>query len=600
MIKNCNDDVLLSKRIEPKNILLYQVWKELTEPRTLDTYQYRVINTLSGILELSLVLNQRLNEFTSSNHNIESSKFELRKIISQDTTLQKHYRVVWQRLLSHLGEKTDNPSQQRALRYQLDYCYNDIQESYFLNLVSDLEEAINNKENEIILIKAGQLVSCCITLGWSPRALNEMADKLCDSRDNTTGWEIFKDSLISRRSNSYSVYVPIKVKAKPTSNLDKNTLRQKFHDHIDGMGVSVKNVEEMKSITADIPNKYIRLETRYYLALEVNALDIYSASQLAIAKCSDVMSLLSFFNVIEAWDASELTWLVKSDVSSYFRWIKYQDLYESYSYLEGAHQLVEATKGIVAKSSSVQRKLRAAFSYANMGKTSSAQEEKFINTWVALESLCRGNVYDNIISSVLETVPPALCSRYIYQLYRNFIEDCIRCDVDFTFSSGALWQARVPNEERVKKIIAAFNDDNIYSELLRKCGVNTLLKCRCEQLYELATNNNKMIERIEQHYQNVRLQLSRLYRKRNEIAHNAIGADGSLLLYIEHLNDYLAGVVSEIIMWSERKNVDDIDLIFEIIKDNYMEFTDIGKSKKGANPQSLLRPLFETGIISLL
>ena len=63
------------------------------------------------------------------------------------------------------------------------------------------------------------------------------------------------------------------------------------------------------------------------------------------------------------------------------------------------------------------------------------QEDKFINLWVALESLCRTDMYENIISNVLETVPPALCLKYIYRCYRNFAEDCLRCNVNFDLST---------------------------------------------------------------------------------------------------------------------------------------------------------------------
>lgn len=336
------------------------------------------------------------------------------------------------------------------------------------------------------------------------------------------------------------------------------------------------------------------------MLFDITALDFYAASHIAIGKCSDTMSLLSFFNTVEAWDASDLTWLVINNDKGVYKWIKYADLYGTYDYLEGAYKLVTAAKSIVARDSSIQRKLRAAFSYSNMGKASSAQEEKFINTWVALESLCRGDVYGNIISNVLETVPPALCSRYIYQLYRNFIEDCNRCNVDFTFSFGPLWDAKATKEDCVKAVIEAFNDPVKCAELKTKCGVNSLLLCRCESLYDIATDHSKLIGKIEQHYMNVRLQLNRLYRIRNEIAHDALGAENSLLLYIEHLDDYLAGVVAEVIMCSEKKGIDDIEMVFEIIKDNYLEFQDIKNSKKGANPMSLLKPLFETGIINLV
>lgn len=188
MIKNCNDLRLIEKGIDDKYILLYQVWKELTEPKTLDSYQYHIINTLSGMIELTSVINQRISSFTNSNHNIDDCKLELKRIISCDSTLKKHYPVIWQRLLTHLSEKTETPSQQRALRYQLDYCYSEISGQYFKNLVKDLQEDIDNGNNEQVIVKAGQLISCCVTLGWSTKALNILIDSLIESKNDSTKW----------------------------------------------------------------------------------------------------------------------------------------------------------------------------------------------------------------------------------------------------------------------------------------------------------------------------------------------------------------------------------------------------------------------------
>lgn len=600
MLKYCNNDILNSKNIDRKYMLLYQVWKELTEQKTLDTYQYRIMNTLSGMRELNLVIEQRLNNLSTSNHNINDCKQELSQIIRTDDTLEKHYPTIRQRLLAHLGEKTDTPSQQRALHHQLMYCYNEIHEHYFEKLFEDLENDILEDNSEKIIIKAGRLISNCVTIGWSTQTLHRIINDLNESATDTNRWDIFKNHLLKRKNYSYTIYIPIKSKPKPIGPFSKNQLRDRFHQELKDMGLQIKNPEQMKELVVGIAGTSANLESCYFMVINVEAVDQYAASQMAINKCSDIMSLLSFFNSIEAWDIRELKWLVINNDTSSYKWVKYGDLYGTYDYLEGAKKLIAASKSIISRETSVQRKLRTTFSYANMGKASSAQEEKFINTWVALESLCRGDVYENIINNVLETVPPALCSRYIYKLFRNFIEDCLRCNVSFTFSTGEIWNTSDSNEEKVKKVIALFNNSNLYSELQSKCQVNDLLICRCNQLYELATDHKTMISKIDRHYNNVRLQLSRLYRIRNEIAHDALDARGTLLLYIEHLDDYLSATVAEIVMCSKKKQIDDIELIFEVIKDNYQAYCDIKTAKKGANPMAMLSPLFETGIIDLI
>ena len=130
--------------------------------------------------------------------------------------------------------------------------------------------------------------------------------------------------------------------------------------------------------------------------------------------------------------------------------------------------------------------------------------------------------------------------------------------------------------------------------------MNDLLEQRCKELHVLATDSEKMFDKIEHHYSMVRKQLSRLYRIRNDIAHNAITSTGTLMLYIEHLDNYLTSFVAEVVMCADKKKEENIELIFEMIKDNYQAFLDIIKNKKNANSQVLLSGLLEKGIIELI
>lgn len=52
MIKYCNNLDLEKKNIDSRYYLFYQVWKEFTEVKTLDSYQYRLMNVISAINEL--------------------------------------------------------------------------------------------------------------------------------------------------------------------------------------------------------------------------------------------------------------------------------------------------------------------------------------------------------------------------------------------------------------------------------------------------------------------------------------------------------------------------------------------------------------------
>lgn len=57
--------------------------------------------------------------------------------------------------------------------------------------------------------------------------------------------------------------------------------------------------------------------------------------------------------------------------------------------------------------------MTGAFGYANISRASLFQEEKYMNLWVALESLARTRMYPDIISNVKQTVPAAMSLIYI-------------------------------------------------------------------------------------------------------------------------------------------------------------------------------------------
>ena len=72
MLKECNNQDLDRNEISGKYYLFFQVWKELTERKTLDSYQYRIMNSLEALSELSVVIGYKLNRFYNTNHMISA------------------------------------------------------------------------------------------------------------------------------------------------------------------------------------------------------------------------------------------------------------------------------------------------------------------------------------------------------------------------------------------------------------------------------------------------------------------------------------------------------------------------------------------------
>lgn len=592
-----NDQDLKKRGLAEKYCLFYQVWRELTNDKTMKSYQCRVMNTLSSMSELIDVIQLRLDNKVKNNVSIDECKKETCSIVKKDRVLALYYPDVKNRLIYHLNEKTETSAAQKHLIYCLNLYYDQISKDYFKNLFKCLKDDIDNDDQEHIITDTDSLLSNCMTDGWSSKALYKIVGSLIG--DEGDGWKRFTtefSELDDNNISSFTVFIPLKVKLISKKTDENKKPIQKILKTLSELSFEIKDMTEVNKDYPNIKN----LNSDYYLLIPIPARDLYSAAHEAINRYSDVLNLLSFFNIIEPWSVEQIQVISWNDITQENTLIKPKDLYTTYDYIESASEHFRDAVAIQNMyDSPIANRLSATYSYGNMGKASYTQEEKFITTWVALESLCRTDTYENIISNVLETVPPALSRRYIFKLVRNFYEDCKRCKVIFDGDLSSVF-VKESRKQTTYNLIAVLRDDRMYQILHDKCTVNSLLAYRCEEMHTMLQSTYSMYERVEKHYKNVQLQLSRLYRKRNEIAHSA-SKSIYMMRYIEHLDDYLASFVSEIVMCANDRNLDSIEQIFELMKDNYQEFVDVVKvsSKKG-NESPELDQFRKTGIITLI
>ena len=104
------------------------------------------MNTLSILKELRKVIDQRLKRYHCTNDNINECKSEAVSIIKGDHILSEFYPIVKARLLSHVADKAETDTQQKALAYQIEYSLNIIESTYLNNLL------IKIKCNKVIAI----------------------------------------------------------------------------------------------------------------------------------------------------------------------------------------------------------------------------------------------------------------------------------------------------------------------------------------------------------------------------------------------------------------------------------------------------------------
>ena len=173
MLKNSNNQELRNQNIDEKLIPFVQVWQEMLYTSTLDVYQYRILNSLTALIELDVVIKKTIDGLYITNHNIDCCKQETLQIINKDPVLKKYEREVLNRLRTHLGKKTDKIHEQKALSYQVKYAIHKLKSNYLKNLFEELYQSISAQNYELIIEYSNSVISQCINNGWSARALFE-------------------------------------------------------------------------------------------------------------------------------------------------------------------------------------------------------------------------------------------------------------------------------------------------------------------------------------------------------------------------------------------------------------------------------------------
>jgi len=590
MLKYSNNEHLRSRGIGDKYYLFYQSWQELVHRYTLSVYQYRIFNSLNALIELDSVLIKTIEGLFNTNHNVEACKEELLYTLKNDNVLEKYNKPLLNRLQAHLGKKSDKIHEFKALYFQIKYAIAELTPMYLNNLFIELKNEIENRNPLLIEKYSNTIVSQCVSLGWSTNALLHTLRHFSTERDEATKWNDFKNEL-TRHAEQHTVLLSVFFKSRNGIDVIISALAD--------MGILIKSYSELVTIYPFVANSSFLNANKKYIEIDVDAMDVYSAANTAIRIISDKINMASFYNLITAWDLNSLVIVSISRSNNYTQQFTAKELYATNDYVDISGNIFENTRRIFSDDSKVNiiNKLNGAFGYVNSSRASLFQEEKYMNMWIALESLARTDMYGDIISNVKEVLPAALCIRYIYRIIRNFAEDCIRCNVNFDLSSTSINLQQDTKRQLVREIISILQDDTLSDELKSKLSVSSLLLYRYDSIRPLVTDVSYATKKIENHHKRVKWQLQRLYRIRNEIVHSSLQDETPLTIYVEHLYDYLSAFITEIVICLEDKGLSTLEESFCVIKDSYDVFIEF--SKKGEH-NVLKSNVLKSGMIDLL
>lgn len=157
-----------------------QRWTELFDYKTIDSYQFHVLNS-HWLIKETLDVIGLVRSGTINFANLPSLILEAKDRVISDICLQKNAPSLRGRLISNLEKnlKADDKAALMRLEYQLRHGLSSISPKYLEWLLSDIKEAIDNDELERIDSLTGILASELVNLGWSPRSLSRLVKHVC-------------------------------------------------------------------------------------------------------------------------------------------------------------------------------------------------------------------------------------------------------------------------------------------------------------------------------------------------------------------------------------------------------------------------------------
>lgn len=587
MLPKSNDaELKLHHHIDQNYIFFFQRWQEMLESKTLDMYQYNILNTYVACKELEDVIGKTMSGLFVARQNIDDCKEEALSIVKTDSILNKYNSSLQKMLLSILGSKVDCKKRDEInndknegfyislnrLKYQLMTPTRQLESSYLLYIMDYLKESIDNMDRIAIENSIASLISQCVYAGWSAKGLFELANYFKGSGTEQDKWQGFRDRIISNPKRVFEVYYSLKLETLP--GLDANSIRQTIRD----LGLNIQiGCDISQGCSNEVLNSKLSHDKTYAI-VKVSSTDVYAGVLSAINILNSKLSIASFYNIISPWIANSPQIVVVETNSGQITNLKLTDIFKTYDYIDSNSKIFSYTKEMINNPSikGVDVKLGAAFAYTSLSRSALFQETKYLSLWIALESLMRTGQYNDIITHIKSILPEIMSTRYIYRIIRNFIEDCSRCG----YSADQVINIDMQQTDKrklVKQMISIFRNEPEYQVLRQNCCVNSLLQYRCEEIHELMNDQNQIISKIEHYNKKIKWHIQRLYRIRNEITHSAFQQDKSLIIYIEHLYAYLGQMISEIVFCVREKGVCSVEESLAYLKENGVTFLEILK-----------------------
>ncbi|MGN6526221.1 MAG: hypothetical protein ACTHL8_07515 [Burkholderiaceae bacterium] len=441
---------------------------------------------------------------------------------------------------------------------------------YSKAVMSELIERIATKEKQAIDLLTRTLITTLINSGVSKQFLyNKVFEHFFQDGDrieNLSAARNFFDA-IAPKSHRFDVLLLVSTNIKEVaSSIDAFSLAMPAD-----LPEAVRNEAAIHGFEPTPDEIYVQ-------AIDVGALDAYSARQGAIRNLDRLGDLLALFQ-----HRSRISWrheaiVMQKCCAKTIQWItpprgpmeKAADLRPE----KAAKELKTLIRSFSAKGLSF-RKFNRVADIHGVCINHDIVDNQLVNLWTALETLTPSHSGISKISNITAATLPFLLHTYIGRLVQQFTYDLLNWDK---------WRARkilhkvpcdpkTPMLGKTLRLLCLPENGALRDQLYESLKDFHLLRYRAFRLSEVLSNRKKLRDLMALHEKKVAWQIRRIYRTRNLIVHSGRVPPPYIDTLVENGHDYLDSIIFEVMRIScGPYGATSIEQVFEIAKIRYHDF----------------------------
>ena len=523
---------------------------ELMNSHTLDSYRVRTNNSLAILRELSYVLRSWVDGNVKRFETVEYCIDECKSLLNNDQFINNDYniKIVFLEVLNDYVKESKSKKDELIIDksekviFWADEIYNTNDSSYLgvlLNAIRSLVMTDDEFQDEDFMTRFSSFDSllssfACELLrrGYSKVFLYKYFKTMSVNRNHLpfeVSFNRMYDKFINPNSNNYKVIIRLEFNTKQAADIAT--------DHLDSL---LEIIPEETAGIDKLPNYYRNgIGNIRFFIIDEEALDSHSAAikandELQIQLDSQQEHIKDMKLPSQALVLQNVGDDIKLMTERFFildtggEFMRFEE--------NRLHQELENIRNNNNIEKDVKDRLMASLRHLRIGDGQTDIDQQFVNYWIALEfifssSSKNDNTYQRIKDHLVSILSTCYLKRNLLYIKNWLVKTNLILEGD--------------------DIVATINNDGFVNDL-----ENILLKYRMKKLKSHIINRDSIKKYVDLHKSNLLQHLSRIYRLRNELVHEAaIKLD--IVNVTSNLRFYLVFVINQMVnhyynVWSHK------------------------------------------------